>query len=163
MIATVLMLLVAPPQSVYETAPGWASIYIAPALAYTETTITFGTLPRRSETEPLTFWARRDHKSLNGSKEMTWTTSVACPRLVGVIKDLGEMEPVKPRVRMLPESSAIMVLDGVQYRLKAESSFGDYSGTHLTIETNTGTPLATWAEATQTALARCWGPTPPSA
>jgi hypothetical protein len=53
-----------------------------------------------------------------------------------------------------------IVLDGIEYRLKAPASYAGAPGT-VEITSNIGTPLANWVEASLVALEPCWKDTMP--
>ena len=127
----------------------WGSFSRSPALRLMSTTIDVGTLGFDRKKGRLEYWLRRTVVQ-RGRTTIEWANSQTCPSVRPV---LGKMQrlPVPPLGVPGYSGEGNIVLDGIGYSLKAPSLYGTIS-----FDSNVGTPLAEWVEASLKALETCW-------
>ena len=133
------------------TDPGgqWATLSKSPALRRTRTTVDIGTLGFNQPKQQLEYWLRRT-VAQGGVEQVSWADSQTCTPVRPVIKALQGVAVPRLQIPGYSNESEI-VLDGVGYSLKAPSTHGTIS-----FDTNVGSSLAQWIEASLTALEPCW-------
>jgi hypothetical protein len=134
-----------------ELGPAWAEISKKPALLDHSTVVEVGTLGFDKESRQLVYWLRKQEIAPNGTVKTSWAASSSCEVTKPMLVELSQMQTpaVSPPGVAQPTS---LMLDGIQYRLRAPSSFGG----QIEISSNLETPLAVWVAASLVKLAGCW-------
>lgn len=115
-----------------------------------ETRVEIGTRGYDRDRGRLDFWMRRT-VTTRDVPVVTWADSRSCPAVWDVLVLMREL-PV-PRFAPIGVSAGPpMHLDGTIYTLRTYSEEGE-----IAVETNDGTPLAAWVEASLDSLEPCWG------
>jgi hypothetical protein len=134
-----------------ELGPAWAEISKNPALLHHRTVVEVGTLGYDRERKQLVYWLRKQEVTLDGTVKTAWAESSSCEATKPMLVELSQMQTptISPPGVAQPTS---LMLDGIQYRLRAPSSFGG----QIEISSNVETPLANWVEASLVKLTGCW-------
>jgi len=98
----------------------------------------------------------------DGETTVDWASSATCPALADRLGQLRALPAPAIQVPGLerPNDTVSVSLDGVGYRLwvrYAQYAGGGGEGS-LQLSGNVGSPLASWASATELAMAPCWRP-----
>lgn len=137
-----------------ELGPAWAEFSRSPALKREKTTVEIGTLGFDRARGELRFWLRRT-VSRHGKEQVMWADSGTCPALRAALAAMRDL----PVSRFAPPGFSrgrSIIMDGIGYSLRSYSDEGS-----LTMNTNVGTPLASWVDNTLQALSPCWTATIP--
>lgn len=132
-----------------ELRPSWAEFSRANMAHHVTTEVEVVTLGYDRQRGRLDFWLRRTIAGLNG-QQVSWADTRTCSTARTAIASMQDI----PTPKFAPIGSSKgppVILDGIGYSLHSYSDEGT-----LTADTNEGTPLATWIEATLRSLDSCW-------
>jgi hypothetical protein len=90
-----------------------------------------------------------------GSAVISYASTRSCPAARRQLEALEDLPLPHPDVPGIGDETRIMTLDGASYRLEGEALYGPNSA-EMRVESNVGTPLAHWIDATLAALMPCW-------
>lgn len=88
-----------------------------------------------------------------------WTNSQVCPNAAEAVRSLRAIPMPTP---LLPDDPGEIILDGVSYRVRMQARYGSEVGFPMELQSNAGTPLATWVSQTFKMLKPCWSTVRPS-
>lgn len=137
-----------------ELGPAWAEFTSDPQLMSIDTRVEIGTRGYDNDRRQQHFWVRRT-VTIEGVSKVTWTDSRSCPAVWEVLAEMRDL-PVPRYVPVGISDGPPIYLDGTLYTLRTYSDEGE-----IAVETNEGTPLAAWVNASLDVLEECWGPTVP--
>lgn len=138
---------------------GFAHFSRHPALVRDHAHVAVGVLERDRQSGQTIYWACRTTETREG-KSVTWTDSRACPALRGVLLDMRQLPRPVIAVPGMEDAPLPLTLDGVDYRLSTTAHYAS-GGVELSFNSNVGSPLAAWVEASLRSLDRCWTATVP--
>ena len=134
--------------------PAWAEFSSDPQLFSVETRVEIGTRGYDSERRQLDFWMRRT-VTTRDVPVVTWAESRSCPAVWDVLARMRDL-PVPRFAPMGVTRGPQLPMDGTIFALRTYSDGGE-----IVVQTNEGTPLAEWVEASLAILEPCWGSTIP--
>jgi len=131
-----------------------------PERARVTTQVDVGLLRSRSGVKH--YWFRRTVKPDNSHVvETRWADTRSCPAGRVALEELTTLEAPRPYVYGLDGRYDLMLIaDGVTYRMETDTAPPFHNG-KMKLQSNVGTPLARWVEATTTKLSGCWAKTAP--
>ncbi len=139
-----------------EKRSGWAEFTRLGAFDRTLTTVEIGTLGQRRSVEgrrlkrQYNYWLRRT-VTKRGRSQVTWVDSQTCPAVLVSLAALRDMKVPTIEPPGFGEGPPV-ILDGVNYSFRTSIS----SEGKLSLETNVGSALAGWVEASLVSLEQCW-------
>jgi hypothetical protein len=118
----------------------------------------FSTEPRPDA--PIGYALRLTRREPSHPATIVWAESRTCPAVRPALMAMRAVAMPHPYVSGIDPPGA-MVVDGTEYRLRAEAGYAHGRPAWIDIGTNRDTPLAAWVDHSLAALARCWSPVPP--
>ena len=126
-----------------------------PELRHVTTQVEAGVIPHPNG--PMHYWFKRtvrpDGRNIT---ETQWTDTRRCPYGRQILEELAALAPMQPFVFGLDgQNDVAITLDGTTYKLDTAVT-APFGGGRIHLQTNVGTPLARWVEASFVRLESCW-------
>jgi hypothetical protein len=135
----------------------WAEFSRRPALQFLSTTIAIGSLGTKPD-EPRRYWFRKVTYSDRGrtAESINWADSATCPGASNTVIAMAAINMPAPAPYGGPRQPTRITMDGTNYRLTAPAVYPAGAAGTIEIQSNVGTQLAYWVEASMTVLEPCW-------
>lgn len=128
----------------------WATLTIKPSWQ-AQTRISITTVGLDRDTRRLDYLMVREQNGV-----LQQADSRNCPVMRVVIGDMKAIELMQPDPPGFSDDDLTVTADGTWYTLEGPGRFQDSHSGKFRMESNVGTPLATWARRVEEVLAPCW-------